>query len=255
MLYINSQSVGDGTLTINVVFKPGTDVDTAQVLVQNRVSVAVPRLPDDVQRLGVTVRKASPDLMMVVHMVSPDGSRDQQIHLQLCDALHQGRAGAGGRRRRRQRVRRARLLDAGVAGSRQGRGPRPDGRGRGGRGACGQSAGRGGRDQPAAGALAGCLSVLGADARAAYRRRAVRRHRRPRRSGRPGFVRIRDIARVELGSQDYTVNAYLGKDVATAIVIYQRPGSNALTTAAAIKRTMEGGEEGFSSRPRLPRRL
>ena len=78
MLYINSQSVGDGTLTINVVFRPGTDVDTAQVLVQNRVSVAVPRLPDDVQRLGVTVRKASPDLMMVVHMVSPDGSRDQQ---------------------------------------------------------------------------------------------------------------------------------------------------------------------------------
>ena len=78
MLYITSQSVGDGTLDINVVFKQGTDVDTAQVLVQNRVSVATPRLPDDVQHLGVTVRKASPDLMMVVHMISPDGSRDQQ---------------------------------------------------------------------------------------------------------------------------------------------------------------------------------
>ena len=78
MLYITSQSVGDGTLTINVVFRPGTDVDTAQVLVQNRVSVAEPRLPEDVRRLGVTVRKASPDLMMVVHMISPDGSRDQQ---------------------------------------------------------------------------------------------------------------------------------------------------------------------------------
>src|SRR6202051_2836887 len=78
MLYVVSQSVGDGTLTIDVVFKPGTDVDTAQVLVQNRVSVATPRLPDDVQHLGVTVRKASPDLMMVVHMISPDGSHDQQ---------------------------------------------------------------------------------------------------------------------------------------------------------------------------------
>ena len=78
MLYINSQAVGDGTLNINVVFKPGTDVDTAQVLVQNRVSVAEPRLPEDVRRLGVTVRKASPDLMMVVHMISPDSSRDQQ---------------------------------------------------------------------------------------------------------------------------------------------------------------------------------
>src|SRR5713226_1078713 len=78
MLYVVSQSVGDGTLSIDVVFKPGTNVDTAQVLVQNRVAVAEPRLPEDVRRLGVTVRKASPDLMMVVHMVSPDGSRDQQ---------------------------------------------------------------------------------------------------------------------------------------------------------------------------------
>src|SRR6478752_2173936 len=78
MLYISSQSTGDGQVTISVVFKPGTNVDQAQVLVQNRVSVAEPRLPEDVRRLGVTVRKASPDLMMVVHMVSPDGSRDQQ---------------------------------------------------------------------------------------------------------------------------------------------------------------------------------
>ena len=73
-----SQSVGDGTLSIDVVLKPGTDVDTAQVLVQNRVAVAEPRLPEDVRRLGVTVRKASPDLMMVVHMITTDGSRDQQ---------------------------------------------------------------------------------------------------------------------------------------------------------------------------------
>jgi multidrug efflux pump subunit AcrB len=78
MLYINSQSTGDGQLTINVVFKPGTNVDEAQVLVQNRVAVAEPRLPEDVRRLGISVRKASPDLMMVVHMVSPDGSRSQQ---------------------------------------------------------------------------------------------------------------------------------------------------------------------------------
>src|SRR6266852_4956697 len=65
-------------LEINVVFKPGVDIDQAQVNVQNRVAVAQPRLPQDVQRLGVVVRKASPDLMMVVHMTSPDGSRDQQ---------------------------------------------------------------------------------------------------------------------------------------------------------------------------------
>jgi len=78
MLYINSQSTGDGRVSINVVFKPGTNIDQAQVLVQNRVSVAEPRLPEDVRRLGLVVRKASPDLMMVVHMVSPDDTRDQQ---------------------------------------------------------------------------------------------------------------------------------------------------------------------------------
>lgn len=78
MLYVSSQSTGDGQLSINVVFKAGTNVDQAQVLVQNRVSVAEPRLPEEVRRVGVTVRKASPDLMMVVHMLSPDGSRDQQ---------------------------------------------------------------------------------------------------------------------------------------------------------------------------------
>ena len=62
-----------------------------------------------------------------------------------------------------------------------------------------------------------------------------------------GYVRIRDIARVELGSQDYTVNAYLNKDVATAIVIYQRPGSNALTTAAAVKAAMAEAKKDFPS--------
>src|ERR1700724_2932932 len=78
MLYVVSQATGNGALTISVVFKPGTNVDQAQVLVQNRVSVALTRLPEDVQRVGVTVRKKSPDLMMVIHLISPDGSLDQQ---------------------------------------------------------------------------------------------------------------------------------------------------------------------------------
>src|SRR5260370_26932980 len=72
MLYIVSQSTGDGLLSINVVFNPGVDIDQAQVLVQNRTAGAQPRLPEDVQRLGIVVRKASPDLMMLVHMTSPD---------------------------------------------------------------------------------------------------------------------------------------------------------------------------------------
>ncbi|HYF07928.1 MAG TPA: efflux RND transporter permease subunit, partial [Acetobacteraceae bacterium] len=75
MLYLSSQSTGDGRVVVSVTFRQGTDVDQAQVLVQNRVAVAEPRLPEEVRRLGITVRKASPDLLMVVHMTSPDGSR------------------------------------------------------------------------------------------------------------------------------------------------------------------------------------
>src|SRR5712675_200491 len=78
MIYMVSQSTGNGVLSISVVFKPGTNVDQAQVLVQNRVSVALPRLPEEVQRVGVTVRKNSPDLMLVIHLISPDGKLDQQ---------------------------------------------------------------------------------------------------------------------------------------------------------------------------------
>ena len=115
MLYIVSQSTGDGRLSINVVFKPGTNIDQAQVLVQNRVAVAEPRLPEDVRRLGITVRKASPDLMMVVHMISPDGIARPAVHLQLRDALREGRAGPHRRRRRRQHFRRTRLFDARLA--------------------------------------------------------------------------------------------------------------------------------------------
>lgn len=76
MLYVLSHATGDGSLLLNVVFELGTDLDEAQVLVQNRIAIAEPRLPEEVRRLGVTTRKSSPDLMMVIHMLSPDGSRD-----------------------------------------------------------------------------------------------------------------------------------------------------------------------------------
>src|SRR4029078_2917730 len=76
MLYISSNSTVDGRFSISVTFDLGTDLDTAQVQVQNRVAIAQPRLPADVRNIGVTVAKASPDLMMVVHLFSPDQSRD-----------------------------------------------------------------------------------------------------------------------------------------------------------------------------------
>src|SRR6516162_2641055 len=76
MLYMSSNSTADGRFSIQVTFDLGTNLDIAQVQVQNRVSIAQPRLPSDVRNIGVTVSKASPDLMMVVHLYSPDKSRD-----------------------------------------------------------------------------------------------------------------------------------------------------------------------------------
>ena len=75
-LYMFSQATSDGVMTLTVTFKLGTDIDKAQVLVQNRVSQALPKLPEEVRRLGVLTIKSSPDLTMVVHLLSPDSSRD-----------------------------------------------------------------------------------------------------------------------------------------------------------------------------------
>src|SRR6476646_7390235 len=76
MLYMSSNSNGDGRFSIGVTFEVGTNLDIAQVQVQNRVATALPRLPADVRNIGVTVAKASSDLMMVVHLLSPDKSRN-----------------------------------------------------------------------------------------------------------------------------------------------------------------------------------
>jgi hydrophobe/amphiphile efflux-1 (HAE1) family protein len=76
MLYLSSQSTGDGKLTVTVTFRIGTDLNVAQMLTQNRVQDALPRLPEDVQRLGVQVRKSTPNILLAVHLYSPDSSRD-----------------------------------------------------------------------------------------------------------------------------------------------------------------------------------
>src|ERR1700726_4406187 len=77
MLYLYSQATSNGQLTITVTFKLGTDLDKAQVLVQNRVAIAQPQLPEEVQRNGVVTRKNSPDILLVVFMLSPDDTFDQ----------------------------------------------------------------------------------------------------------------------------------------------------------------------------------
>src|SRR5438552_13230304 len=92
MLYMSSSSTGDGALTITITFAPGSDINEDQVLVQNRVATATPRLPDQVRLIGVVVAKSSPDLLLVATLVSPDHSLSQQYlsnyaTLQLIDRV------------------------------------------------------------------------------------------------------------------------------------------------------------------------
>src|ERR1044072_8870519 len=92
MLYISSNSTADGRFSIAVTFDLGTNLDTAQVQVQNRVAIAQPRLPIQVQQIGVTVTKSSPDILMVVSLFSPDKSRDalfisNYANIQIKDVL------------------------------------------------------------------------------------------------------------------------------------------------------------------------
>src|SRR5437660_7327162 len=77
MLYMSSQSTNDGAYSLSVTFKPGVDLNFAQVLVQNRVNLALPSLPDVVKQAGVTTRKRSPDILLVLTLYSPDGRYDQ----------------------------------------------------------------------------------------------------------------------------------------------------------------------------------
>src|SRR5579859_2062024 len=87
MIYMSSQSTGDGKLTLTVTFRIGTDLNVAQMLTQNRVQDALPRLPEDVQRLGVQVTKSTPNILLAVHLYSPNASRDL-LYLSNYATLH-----------------------------------------------------------------------------------------------------------------------------------------------------------------------
>ena len=239
MLYVQSESTGDGQLSINVVFKPGTDIDKAQVLVQNRVSVAEPRLPESVRALGVAVRKSSPDLMMVVHMISPDHSRDQQYisnyaTLFVKDVLERldgvGAVRVFGARDYAMRI----WLDPALVAA---RGLTVGDVVTSLRAANVQVAG-GAINQPPATALGGFQLQVETQGRlvdpASFADIVVKSE-----ASTGAVTRVRDIGRVELGSQDYTVNAYLDNQTATALVLSQRPGSNALSTSASVYKTMK----------------
>ncbi len=244
MIYMVSQAIGDGSLSIQAVFKPGTDVDEAQVLVQNRVSVAVPRLPDQVQKFGVTVRKKSPDLMMVVHLISPDGTLDQQYisnyaTINIKDVIARldgvGDTVVFGARDYSMRIwlDPARVQARGLAASDVVDALRANN----------VAVSAGAINQPPATSPGGFQIAVQTLGRLTSPEQFNEIVVATDADGR--VTRVRDIARVELGAQDYNRNAYLSGKVATAIGIFQRPGSNALKASKSVYNTMDQLSKSF----------
>ncbi len=237
MLYMSSQSTNDGQMTLTVTFKLGTDLDKAQVLVQNRVAIAEPRLPEEVRRAGVTTQKSSPDLLLVVHMISPDNRYDQAYIgnyalTQVRDVLLRldgvGDVTIFGLREYSMRVwldpekiasrnmtasdavQALREQNVQVASGAIGQPPVPQG-----------------------GAYQLSVSTLGRLIETEQFGDIVIK------TGEGGRItRVHDVARVELGARDYSSNSYLDGKPAAAIGIFQRPGSNALATAQSVRKTM-----------------
>jgi hydrophobe/amphiphile efflux-1 (HAE1) family protein len=233
MLYMTSQSTSDGAMALTVTFKLGTNLDTAQVLVQNRVSTALPRVPEEVRAIGVTVNKQSPDLMMVIHLSSPDGTRDllyisNYTTLHVRDVLSRidgvGNVTIFGARDYSMRIwldpekLAIRDLTAGDV----------------------LSALRGQNVQVAAGVInqppvpqPGAFQ-LNVETQGRLADPVAFGNIIVKAEGDGRVVRIHDVGRVALGAADYNRNGYLDEKVAIPLGIFQRPGSNALETADAV---------------------
>jgi multidrug efflux pump len=244
MLYMFSQSTADGRLTLTITFGLGTDLDNAQVQVQNRVSQALPRLPVEVQRIGVTTEKASPDLMMVVHLVSPDERYDMLYlsnfaYLQVRDELARipgvGSAQIFGAGEYSMRV----WLDPDRLAARQ---------------LTATDVVRAVREQN----LQVAAGVLGAPPAPNDTTFQLSINAQGRLTSEEQFAdivvnatpegqitRIRDVGRVELGANAYALRSLLNNRPAVAIGISQRPGSNAIQASSEVRAVMARLKQSF----------
>jgi HAE1 family hydrophobic/amphiphilic exporter-1 len=245
MIYMSSSSTGDGNLAITVTFKQGTNVDQAQVLVQNRVSTAEPRLPEDVRQIGVTVRKNSPDILLVAALYSPDKSLSQQYisnyaTTQIVDRLARipgvGDTRIFGGRDYNMRV----WIDPDLAASRNLTVDEIT------------TAVRNQNAQVAVGSVGqppfnrgGTAFQLGIQTEGRLTSPEQFGEIIIKRDDQGRMTRLRDVARIELGAQDYGVNAFMNGSSTTAIAISQLPGSNALTTAQAVREELQRAAASF----------
>ncbi len=244
MIYMNSQSTGDGNLTITVTFRIGTDLNVAQMLTQNRVQDVLSRLPDDVQRLGVQVRKSIPSILLAIHLYSPDKSRDT-LYLSNYATLHikdvlARLPGVGdvqflGGREYAMRI----WVDPDKAAAYDLSGSDV------------LSALRAQNLQVSA----GILNQPPIPSKAAYQINieALGRLATPEQfadivvksDGRGRVTRIRDIGRVEVGAADYGSASYKDRDNATALLIYAQPGANSLAVDREVVDAMDGLKKAF----------
>lgn len=238
MLYMFSQSTSDGRLTLTVTFAGGTDLDNAQVQVQNRVSQALPRLPSEVQRIGVTTEKASPDFIMVVHLLSPNNRYGMLYlsnfaHLRVKDELARipgvGAAQVFGAGEYSMRV----WLDPDKLAARQ---------------LTATDVVRAIREQN----LQVAAGVLGAPPSPSSTTFQLSINAQGRLTSEDEFAnivvratsdgqitRIRDVGRVEMGADQYSLRSLLDNKNAVAIGIFQRPGTNAIQASNEVRATME----------------
>lgn len=244
MLYMSSQSTADGKLTLTITFALGTNLDNAQVQVQNRVTRTEPKLPEEVTRIGITVDKASPDLTMVVHLTSPDKRYDMlylsnYAILNIKDELAQlggiGDVQLFGMGDYSLRVwldpnkvasRNLTATDVVTAIREQNR-----------QVAAGQLG-----SPPAPNATSFQMSIN-------TQGRLVNEEEFENivvRTGADGEItRLKDIARIELGSSQYALRSLLDNQPAVAIPIFQRPGSNAIQISNEVRAKMAELKKSF----------
>ncbi|WP_339473462.1 efflux RND transporter permease subunit [Pseudomonas fluorescens] len=244
MLYMSSQSTADGKITLTITFALGTDLDNAQVQVQNRVTRTEPKLPEEVTRIGITVDKASPDLTMVVHLTSPDKRYDMlylsnyailNIKDELARLSGVGDVQLFGMGDYSLRVwldpnktasRNLTATDVVTAIREQNR-----------QVAAGQL---GAPPAPTAQSFQLSVNTQGRLVTEEEFENIVIR------AGDDGEItRLKDIARIELGSSQYALRSLLNNQPAVAIPIFQRPGSNAIDISNDVRAKMDELKKGF----------
>ncbi len=244
MLYMSAQCAADGSMTLTITFKLGTDIDKAQVLVQNRVAVAEPRLPEEVRRFGVTTSKRSPDITLVVNLLSPNGTFDKlyidnYAYLQVKDALSRlpgvGIVTIFGARDYSMRI----WLDPEKLAS---------------RGLSATEVVNAIREQNVQ-VAAGVIGQQPMSAGVSFQYPVIAQGRLVNekefgdiviKSGMDGQItRVRDVARVELAARDYSMDSKLDGQPNASLGIFQLPGSNSIETSDAVHATMEKLKQNF----------